>query len=342
MYFNVTQWDPYVGFTMIPNIEGYSKTEDYEMFVKINSRGLRDREIGYNKSPNTFRIGVFGDSFTFGEGVQNNETYPKVLENMLVNDEELRKSGLKVEVINFAIGKTATSHQLAFYQKEGRKYQLDLIVLGFLSGNDFRGNWSGVFYLQDDQLVHDSTAFSTVRRIQKAVYYIPFYKWLAKHSHLANFLRKAATIYDDKARIQNSLNRKALAEEDKTVIELQQVYLTLRLIEIFQEEAMQNGSRFMIVNLPAKGQKPLYDYSDNEQVPSYAIMYDHLQRELNEQQIPIIDLVPLFAGLPQSQYYFEHGGHMTKRGHRLIALQISENISSDISRHGHSPGATDK
>jgi hypothetical protein len=78
LYYNISQWDPYVGFTYIPNIEGYSKTADYEMYVKINSRGLRDREFPFEKPANTLRIGVFGDSFTFGEGVQNDEAYPKV------------------------------------------------------------------------------------------------------------------------------------------------------------------------------------------------------------------------------------------------------------------------
>ena len=77
LLFNVSQWDQYVGFTNIPNIEGFFKKEDFKMRIKINSHGLRDREYEYQKRPDTLRIGVFGDSFTFGEGVQNNETYSK-------------------------------------------------------------------------------------------------------------------------------------------------------------------------------------------------------------------------------------------------------------------------
>ena len=120
---NFSQWDEYVGFVNIPGIEGTTVHTDYRMKVQINSHGLRDREIDYKKKEsNTYRIGVFGDSFTFGEGVQNNETYPKVLESLLNADKQLSVSGTRIEVLNFGIGKAGTSHQYAFYRKEGKKY----------------------------------------------------------------------------------------------------------------------------------------------------------------------------------------------------------------------------
>ena len=83
LFFNVTQWDPYVGFSNTPSLKGHSRTSEFDMHISINSRGLRDREIDYLKPHHVFRIGLFGDSFTFGEGVQNNETYPKILEELL-------------------------------------------------------------------------------------------------------------------------------------------------------------------------------------------------------------------------------------------------------------------
>ena len=131
---NFSQWDEYVGFINIPGAEGATVHQDYRMTVSINSKGLRDREIDYPKANNTYRIGIFGDSFTFGEGVQNNETYPKLLENLLNADERLNAFGKKMEVLNFGIGKTGTSHQYAFYRKEGKKYHLDLVIVGFLAG----------------------------------------------------------------------------------------------------------------------------------------------------------------------------------------------------------------
>ena len=106
---NFSQWDEYVGFVNIPGIEGTTVHSDFRMTVRINSKGLRDREFDYKKEKDTYRIGVFGDSFTFGEGVQNNETYPKLLENLLTADQQLSVLGKKIEVLNFGIGKDRKS-----------------------------------------------------------------------------------------------------------------------------------------------------------------------------------------------------------------------------------------
>lgn len=327
---NVTQWDPYVGFVHIPNYEGYSATEDFQVRIRINSNGLRDQEYDYSKPPDIIRIGVFGDSFTFGEGVQNDEPYPKILEQLFRRDERLRQSGVKVEVINFGIGKTGTAHQYAFYQKEGKKYSLDHVILGFLSGNDFTDNWGGVFTLSNDRLIHNATGYSSVRRIQRIVYRIPFYRWLATHSHLVNLLRKAVTLYDDRARMQQAATLQGEVGSAKPDLELQMCNLTLRIIEEFRKEALQNHSSFLIVHLPERGQKTITRYSNGELIPRYVVLWDALKGSLIERNFDVLDLVPVFSRLPKSRYYFEHDGHMTKWGHQVIAANVYEVVLPEI------------
>ena len=50
--------------------------------VATNSKGLRDREIPYERTPGTLRVVVLGESGTFGWGVRPEQTYSKVLEGM--------------------------------------------------------------------------------------------------------------------------------------------------------------------------------------------------------------------------------------------------------------------
>lgn len=332
MYYNMSRWDPYVGFSYIPNIKGFSKTKDYEMFVKINSHGLRDREFDYKKPSNTIRIGVFGDSFTFGEGVQNNETYPKRLEHLLIHDEKMKDSPFRIEVLNFGIGKTGTSHQLAWYQKEGRKYHLDYVILGFLSGNDFGNNWGGVFYLKEDKLVHNPTAYSSIRKIQNIVYHIPFYKWLANHSHLVNLLRKTVTIFHDRRQLQKGKSFNELNKENAKALDSKKIYLTLRLIEEFRKEVLEDNSRFLVVHLPAKGQRSLSTYTKQEQISYFIILWDTLSKNLREKNIEVLDLVPFFSTLPETQVYFKDDGHMTKYGNQAVASHIYKTISPRVLR----------
>jgi lysophospholipase L1-like esterase len=333
LYYNVTQWDPYVGFTLIPDLEADARHEDYVMHMKINSRGLRDREYPYQKPGDTVRIGIFGDSFTFGEGVQNDETYPNLLEEMFNRDDAIVKANRRIEVLNFGIGKSGTSHQLAWYQKEGRKYGLDIVIVGFLSANDFTDNWSGVFNLKDNRLVHNPAAYSSVRRIQSIVYSIPFYKWLAANSHLVNLVRMSATLIDDRMRSRDNDAGGPENAEAKIEISDNAYELTLRLIAEFQKEATEDGAGFMIVNLPAKNQKPLSAYADQEQIKEHVIRGEALMNDLARTNVKLLNLVPVFATLPVSKYYFEQDGHMTRFGHQVIAENLHSALSQDISHY---------
>jgi hypothetical protein len=328
--FNFSQWDEYVGFVNIPGIEGVNRTQDFQFTAKINSKGLRDREFGYDKAKNTYRIGVFGDSYTFGEGVQNNETYPKLLENLILADEQLNELPKKIEVLNFGIGKTGTSHQYAFYQEEGKKYHLDLVILGFLAANDFIDNLIGPFILKNNELVHNPAAYSSIRTLQKIVYYFPFYTWLAAHSHLTNLVRVRATLLDDRWRVAHSGTMDIFAATPE--MERLEVEITRKLLTEFKREVNQDGAKLILVYLPAKGQKTLANYGEDEiillnemdkSMRNGYVLLDRLEKVLG-QDFEKLDLTPFFAKLPIRPYYFSHDGHMTPLGLQLVASKIKE------------------
>lgn len=324
---NFSQWDEYVGFVNIPGMEGTTVHTDYRMRVRINSKGLRDREFDYKKEPGTYRIGIFGDSFTFGEGVQNNESFPKLLEDLLHADEQLNRAGRKIEVLNFGIGKTGTSHQYALYRKEGKKYDLDLVIIGFLSANDFSDNVPGVFALKDGQLIHTPTNYSSIRRLQKIVYYIPFYKWLTAHSHLANLVRKKATLLDDHWRTtaRTPLGIIDDAQADKAPLTID---ITLKLIKEFVSETRQAGTKLVLVNLPAKDHAPYSAQGKNE---PHIVYYHRLEKELKKiSGLEIVDMTHLFNKLPVLPYYFAHDDHMTPLGLQLVALGIRDYLKPKL------------
>lgn len=328
--FNVTQWDEYTGFWHIPNIEGYTKHRDYTMLVSINSKGLRNKEYTYDKPENTVRIAVFGDSFTFGEGVQNEETYTAQLE-ALFNSNNAKFNKWNIEVINFGVGKTGTSHQYALYKKEGVRYHADIVVLGFLGGNDFDDNKSGVFTIKDGALKHNPTAYSSIRKIQTVVYSIPFYRWLASNSHLVNFARIAATRAYDRSRVKE-YTANAISD---TGAEFSAYQLTEMLVDEFRAEVNSNSKYFVFLNLPAKNQKLLNDYAAGEILPSFVKDTSELIRHAEASGSIVIDLVPIFSGIPIGQNYFEHDGHMNASGHRMIAEQLYDKLLPLVDRVTH-------
>jgi len=75
--------DPLLHHSLVPNSHGVKRGLEYKVAYRVNSLGLRDREFSSDKPPGVFRILMLGDSFTEGYGVEQAETFSKVLERSL-------------------------------------------------------------------------------------------------------------------------------------------------------------------------------------------------------------------------------------------------------------------
>ncbi len=75
------------------------------------------------------RIATFGDSFTFGGDVADRFAYPEVLARL--------DAGLEVD--NFGVPAYGLDQAFLRYQQEGRSQKPDVVVIGFMSENIFRG-----------------------------------------------------------------------------------------------------------------------------------------------------------------------------------------------------------
>lgn len=97
----------------------------------FNSDGFRGRDFSINKTNNTFRIMLLGDSFTFGHGLNDNETIGHFLEKNLST-----KLSKKIEVLNLGLPGYNSKMEIKRYFSKGIKYKPDLVILFFFS-NDY-------------------------------------------------------------------------------------------------------------------------------------------------------------------------------------------------------------
>lgn len=121
IYYNFDMYDSTKGWVSKPNIK------DMDVFdnkvLNTNSKGYRGQsEYFYNKHPNKIRILVLGDSYTFGEEVSDDETYPYYLQKIIQNS----------EVINLGVHGYGHDQMLISFMEEGIKYKPDIVVLGFI------------------------------------------------------------------------------------------------------------------------------------------------------------------------------------------------------------------
>lgn len=114
------------GYRFIPGLKTRVDHEGGGYLLKANAAGFRcDHEFVSEKSPDTFRILLFGDSYTAGDGVSNAHRYGDVLEK--------RIAGL--EVFNFGLSGTGTDQQYLIFNQLAKTIEHDLVVIGVLVEN---------------------------------------------------------------------------------------------------------------------------------------------------------------------------------------------------------------
>ncbi|MCB9892578.1 MAG: hypothetical protein H6833_13080 [Planctomycetes bacterium] len=101
--------------------------------IRTNDRGMRMREVTLTKPAQTFRIVCVGDSVTFGWGVPERETYPRLLERSLRNGLAEDKD---IEVLNCGVPGHTTLQALRRLEQDVLPLEPDVIVLatGFNDG----------------------------------------------------------------------------------------------------------------------------------------------------------------------------------------------------------------
>lgn len=100
---------------------------DFSIEVRINSRGERGPEIPFERVPGQHRILALGDSFTFGAGVEEGDTFAARLAAPMPAN----------EVINAGVIGYSIDQEYLYLREFGLKYRPDEVVLGCFVGNDF-------------------------------------------------------------------------------------------------------------------------------------------------------------------------------------------------------------
>ena len=107
---------------------------DYSVRMETNKLGFRDRDFTLAKPPDTYRIVCMGDSNTFGQGVQTEETFSKRLEALLQSIASPR-----FEVLNMGVSGYSSVLGWELFKREVLRYDPDCLVIGFASNDSFPG-----------------------------------------------------------------------------------------------------------------------------------------------------------------------------------------------------------
>lgn len=135
------------GLIFEPNTSAIYKTVEFDFNSKISSIGLRNKEISIQKQEGTYRILCFGDSYTYGWGVNIDHSWPMQLE------EYLRHQGLlNIEVINCGQPGQYTSTYKKYMAEIVPLLKPDLVLVGILQIDDLAQLFENHFILENDKI----------------------------------------------------------------------------------------------------------------------------------------------------------------------------------------------
>lgn len=130
------EYDPVLGWRHIPNFRGGFRSSEFTVQVAINSRGLRDEEIPYEKPPGGFRVLALGDSFLAATHVPLEQAMTKQLQGLLRGQLAPRP----VDVVNAGVSGYGQAQEYVYLDIEGYKYAPDVVLVVVFLGNDLIDN----------------------------------------------------------------------------------------------------------------------------------------------------------------------------------------------------------
>ena len=177
------RYDPRLGWTNQP---GYRSDDRVPFRITINEQGLRaDHEYAAEPAEGITRIAVVGDSTTFGEEVDDQQTLPVYLEQRLPDS----------EILNFGVHGYGAGQMLLLLEERVFDYRPDLVVVVYLTLDVFRDT--------EAEFVHPKPIF-TVEDGRLELRNVPVPEatrqpWLLRHCFTAAWLWGRPDVTPDRA-----------------------------------------------------------------------------------------------------------------------------------------------
>ena len=285
--------DPELAFSLRPGAELVWHTAEFTEQDRINADGFRDEPVPVSG----IRILAVGDSFTFGHGVQMEESYPKVLQELL------RADGTDVRVVNAGVPGYGLDQEYRFFVTRGEaRVRPDVLLIGVQCSDVFDAYDVPLYDVRDGRLVAlDATRTWPYLQGSIAQWAPP----LARRSYtlgLALGAIRGRDPYGQRPRLDVPAERWAREK------------MRLQVVDLFERGRLTGFTVAAVLT-------PCWERLD----PVAPDPYGSLAAELAVASVPTLDSQPAMAALePELRaLFFPEDRHLTSRGNRVLATAVA-------------------
>lgn len=325
--------DPPGLYRLSPGYQGriFNRVE-FSNAIRINQEGLRGAEIA-DRRGSTTRILVIGDSFVFGVGVEDDETFTALLPAYL-QDAIGSAEGLNAGIPAFGVPDAES-----WLRRHGLGLEPDIVVMTIFLGNDL----ADAAHVGDEVVIVDGLlAPSSSSKGIKV--------WLHRHSHLYVALKGLL----EQPGFKPLRAKLGLAEPWKVGVLREEFGVYRKTVETEMASAIdatdealsglvamaeENGFRLVAMLIPSEVQidperwqagLASLDLDPGQYDPAAPTRV--FQRLLDSHGIRTLDMSDTFAeGLARGdELYFRFDRHWTPAGHAVAAEKLSEFVAANI------------
>lgn len=284
-----------------------------------NSRGFRGPEVAVPKPPDVYRVVVIGDSSTFSLELNDDETWPAVLQALLQGDADFLKAhgAQRVEVVNASGGGWRTREELIRLKEEIPPLQPDL-VLSAVSWND---------------------AYKGIQGIDPEKARIPQKPWVRRVKIFENLWIRMDNLKSADKSTQEELRKKLVRDSRWAEV-------CVRNLKEMDQICRTMGSDFRLVDLPGLCRSGISLDSEefraitsrtrvNAQIyPLWVDLKTMMSSLFRETEIPVIDVHKAFETFtgPDRVSLFMDEMHTTAPGAREIAGVVHSFLKLEIDK----------
>lgn len=315
---NVIEYHPLIGYRFIPKIKVRVEYEKGGYLIKTNNLGFRcENDVTKKNHKGTFRILLFGDSFTAGDGVSNKYRYGDLLENYFK----------KIEILNFGLSGSGTDQQYLIYKEYCQDLEYDLLLICPMIEN-IRRNIAGYrisLTSENKKIVFIPKPYFKIENKKLVLYHNPVprnildYKDIKNNPKLSKYIDKGGR-FPKITKIFNKLGPRIHRWVQKLI-----------RYQPFPEYNSKNNPAWLLMKMIIKEwvdgmQKvlicPIPTYQHIERISSpkkYKQRFSELENEIG---IKIIDILPRFwmeSKETRLNCRFQTDPHPTPLGHIIIA-----------------------
>jgi lysophospholipase L1-like esterase len=313
--------DTALGYRLSPGHVGFlGNRVEYMTRVQVNPGGWRGPPPTDAPAYHS-RVLFVGDSFVFGQGVEEHDAVPARLQARMA------EVGDTVDMINAGVPGYGTSQAVAWLERYGVPRAPDVVILGAFLGNDIQ-----------DNARDPGTRWQIKGHAGEgdARWFRPATDWLYAHSDLYRLSRSLPDALRERFRrgaerrdVRSVLERYGTAEAPQRQRGLME---TARSLERLSVIGRMKNIEVVVVLFPEALQVEPWRQASLRRLIGTEIDIDWRwpNRQIDSLAqllgVPALDLTGVFAraALARDTLYFPIDGHWTPAGHELAAIAIAD------------------